>query len=204
MEKYHKIKSIFKRNKETFKFIEGEYSCSEFEYLANLRWIFTEKVDGTNIRIMWDGENVKFGGRTNNAQIPTFLLYKLDELFPKEKLSKVLSGPVCLYGEGYGVKIQKSGGNYKLDGTDFVLFDIRVDSWWLQRDTIESIAKSLEIKTVPIVGYGTFNDAIQIVKPGFKSQWGDFQAEGLVIKPMIDLFNRKGNRIITKMKCKDF
>lgn len=28
---------------------------SEFDYLKDNTWIFTEKVDGTNIRIMWDG-----------------------------------------------------------------------------------------------------------------------------------------------------
>ena len=33
---------------------------------------------------------------------------------------------------------------------------------------------------------------------------GDRQAEGLVMRPKADLFDRQGERIITKIKCKDF
>ena len=203
MEKYHKIQSIYKRDEKTHKFT-GEYACPEFELLRDIDWVFTEKVDGTNIRINWDGENIRIGGRTDNAQIPTFLYDKIVELFPAAKLQEKLSNPKCLYGEGYGAKIQKGGGNYIPTGVDFVLFDIKVDDWWLKRDTVEEIAESLNIATVPIVGRGTLQEAIEIVKAGFPSQWGDFTAEGLVIKPAIDLFNRRGNRIITKVKHKDF
>lgn len=39
---------------------------------------------------------------------------------------------------------------------------------------------------------------------GFKSTWGDFQAEGIVARPSVELKNRAGERIITKIKCKDF
>ena len=54
---YPKIKSLFKRDEKTFKFTD-EYSCPEFELLKGLRWVATEKVDGTNIRVIFDG--VKF------------------------------------------------------------------------------------------------------------------------------------------------
>ena len=52
MKEYHKIQTIFKRDPENkFKtLIYGEFSLPEFEYLKNNTWIFTEKVDGTNIR----------------------------------------------------------------------------------------------------------------------------------------------------------
>ena len=44
-------------------------------------WEWTEKVDGTNIRLIWDGHNVSFAGRTDKAQIPDHLLEKLEQLF---------------------------------------------------------------------------------------------------------------------------
>ncbi len=205
MKKYHKIQTIFKRDMENKgKIILGEYACPEFGLLKDIEWVFTEKIDGTNIRVSWDGENVKFGGRTDNAQIPTILIERLQQLFPKELLMEKLSNPLCLYGEGFGAKIQKGGGNYNPDGVDFILFDVQVDDWWLKRDIVESIALSLAIKTVPVVGQGTLSDAVDLVRNDFKSQWGDFSAEGFVIKPAIDLFNRKGERIITKIKHKDF
>jgi hypothetical protein len=96
---------------------------------------------------MWDGANVTFGGKTDNASLPVFLLYKLQELFEgteKRQLFKAVFKSeepedvnVCLYGEGYGAKIQ-SGGNYIPDGVDFVLFDININGWWLQGDCIKS------------------------------------------------------------------
>jgi hypothetical protein len=39
---------------------------------------------------------------------------------------------------------------------------------------------------------------------GVKSWWGDFDAEGIVARPQVELFTRAGHRIITKLKCKDF
>ena len=49
--------------------------------MKNCDWEFTEKVDGTNIRVHWDGHTVEFGGRTDKAQIPKPLLERLETLF---------------------------------------------------------------------------------------------------------------------------
>jgi len=53
MSEYPKIQSIFKRDELTHKFL-SEFSLPEFEYLQLNIWEFTEKIDGTNIRIIWD------------------------------------------------------------------------------------------------------------------------------------------------------
>jgi len=215
MKEYHKIKTIFKRDMNNKgRLIEGVYSLYEFEYLKNNKWIFTEKVDGTNIRIMWNGEKVVFGGKTDNAQIPVFLFYKLRELFEGDKIELFKQNfvdkegnsfsDVCLYGEGYGAKIQKGGGNYIKDGVDFVLFDVKIGNWWLQRKNVEDVANHFGLRIVPVIGEGTLNDMIEKTRQGFKSQWGDFVAEGIVAKPEVELFTRNGKRLITKIKCKDF
>lgn len=204
MTEYPKIQSIFNRNEKSHKFIIGDYSLPEFRYLRNNTWIGTEKIDGTNIRVMWDGMGcITFGGKTDKAQIPIFLLERLQVLFPKEKFLGVYDHPVCLYGEGYGAKIQK-GGKYIPDGVDFILFDVLIDEWWLKRKDIEDTAQTLEIKIVPIVMQGNIQDTIEAMTIGTKSQWGDFLAEGLVLKPAVELKTRSGERVITKMKHKDF
>jgi hypothetical protein len=77
MNQYHKINSLYKRSPDGKKMLFGEYSQPEFEYLADNIWVFTEKVDGTNIRVMWDGTYLRFGGKTDNAQIPA----KLEKFF---------------------------------------------------------------------------------------------------------------------------
>jgi len=214
MKEYHKINTIFKRDEKTKQIIEGDYSLPEFEYLKDNQWVFTEKVDGTNIRVMWDGENVVFGGKTDNASIPIFLLYKLQELFEgnrkqlfKEKFidkEGKLFGDVCLYGEGYGARIQKGGGNYISDGVDFVLFDVKIGNWWLERENVKDIADHFGIKIVPIIGKGILKEAVETTREGFKSLWGEFTAEGIVLRLEVELKNRKGERIITKIKHRDF
>lgn len=209
MNKYHKIQSIFKRDVETnYKtFLFGEYSIPEFEYLKDNLWIFTEKVDGTNIRVMFNNCEITFNGKTDNAQVHCDLIKRLNETFipKKEQFTEIFGDgecKVCFYGEGYGAGIQK-GGCYRQD-KDFVLFDIKIGNCYLQRKDVEDIANKLNIPVVPIIGEGTLNDMIEIVKKGFNSTWGDFIAEGIVARPKTELICRNGNRIITKLKYRDF
>ena len=206
MNKYHKIQTVYLRDPETkFKtLLNGQFSTPEFEYLAENEWVFTEKVDGTNIRIMFDGENIKFGGKTDNASIPSQLVSRLNETFlPKTNLFKEkFDSAICLYGEGYGAKIQ-NGGNYRQD-QDFILFDVNINGIWLERDSVEDIANFLGIDVVPVIGCGALYDMIEMTMQGFTSMWGNFQAEGIVARPKYELLTRRGDRIITKIKHKDF
>jgi ATP-dependent RNA circularization protein (DNA/RNA ligase family) len=210
MKEYHKIQTVYFRDPENNHktLLEGTWAKPEFELLKDIDWICTEKIDGTNIRVMWDGENVRFGGKTDNAQIPSILIEALQDTFTNEKMKEVFpdADNVCLYGEGYGKKIQK-GGNYLPDRADFILFDVKIGDWWLTREANEDIAQKLNIGVVPIIGVWTLEQAIEYVKNGFKSTIAhnkDYIAEGLVMKPEIDLFNIYGERIITKIKHKDF
>jgi ATP-dependent RNA circularization protein (DNA/RNA ligase family) len=211
MKQYHKIQTCFKRHEKTKKIIEGDWVMPEFDFLKDNQWVFTEKVDGTNTRVIWNGSQVVFAGKSEDAQMPMHLLYKLQELFEgtvKRQLfiEKFGSNPVevCLYGEGYGHKIQSAGKLYIPNGHDFVLFDVKIGDWWLQREDVEDIAKHFGIKVVPIIGEGTLMEAIDMTRKGIKSQWGDFTAEGIVARPKTELKTRQGERLITKIKHKDF
>lgn len=207
MEQYHKIQSLYLRDPET-KFrtlLEGQYARPEFRFLKDCQWQFTEKIDGTNIRIIVEpgGTNVEFKGRTDKAQIPPFLLDKLIELFRVEDFSGFEKG-ITLYGEGYGAKIQKGGGNYIEDGVGFVLFDVKIGYTWLQRTDVFEIANRFNLTAAPVVGLGTLDDMVATVKKRLDSAWGPFTMEGLVARPVVELKDRGGHRVITKLKCKDF
>ena len=85
MKEYHKIDTLYERDMEgSKKLIEGKYRNETVEFLKNLEWVFTEKVDGTNIRIHWDGHKVVFGGRTDRANIPAHLMNYLIDTFGGE------------------------------------------------------------------------------------------------------------------------
>lgn len=206
MQEYHKIQTVFKRDMENKgkTLLEGQWTLPEFEFLANNEWTFTEKVDGTNIRIMYDGQKVSFGGKTDRAAIPAKLVDRLRDRFPGDFcLAGVFDhGDVCLYGEGYGAGIQ-NGGNYRPD-QDFVLFDVKIGPWWLQRKDVEDIAAKLDLPVVPIVGTGTLLEAVEFVRHGMVSHWNIPCAEGIVARPRTELMTRGGDRIITKIKCRDF
>ncbi len=172
MKEYHKIQTVFKRDPATkFKtLLIGEYALPEFEYLAANHWQFSEKIDGTCIRVMFDGKRIIFGGKTDRAQIPASLVTRLQERFLTQLnvFEEFFSDGVCLYGEGYGPGIQ-SGGNYR-ENHDFVLFDVKIDDWWLQRHDVEDIAQKLGLDVVPIIGGGTLLDMVDLIREGFNSQ----------------------------------
>lgn len=172
---------------------------------------------------------VQYKGKTDNADIHPNLMKHLTENYPAEKvlaalgLEKIIDRqdwPVykwqtigdiparyTIYGEGYGAKIQKSGGNYIKDGNGFAVFDVKVDDLYLQPVNRDVIAMKLGAPVVPFIGMMTLDEAIQYVRTGFKSRISenkDFIAEGLVIRTELGLRTRRGERIITKLKTCDF
>lgn len=210
MDNYHKIHTIYKRDMNTkYKnLLEGQFSLPEFEYLQNNEWVWTEKVDGMCLDIKLQSGTTRIYGKTMNSQIPCLLLGNLEDKFCGENNSKILKGifestnEVDLYMEGYGNNIQK-GGKYTKN-QEFVLFDVRIDGWWLKREDVEDVGNKLSIKVVPIVGRGTLHEMVKFVRNGFLSQWGPFYAEGVVARPSVELKTRNGSRIITKLKLRDF
>ena len=201
MTKYHKINTMFKRNldKKNKPIIEGHFVSEEINFLKNTEWEWTEKIDGMNIRIDMTGDEPVFSGRTDAAQLPPQLLINLRHMFPC--VQDDLKGTM-LYGEGYGPKIQK-GGKYR-ETQSFILFDVKRGNLWLKNDARYDVAETLDISAVPVVLYGTIQYGIDAVKGGLPSALGSFEAEGLVGRPVVPMFDRLGNRIITKIKTRDF
>ena len=208
MKEYHKIETVFERDNKTKKLIEGKFRNPTIEYLKNNIWTFTEKVDGTNIRIFYDGHNVTFGGRTDKADIPSHLLNRLNELFSGEINTQLFEQKfgekeVILFGEGYGIKIQ-NGGSYRND-VDFILFDVMINGNYQSRETVEEIADYFNIDVVPIVLEGTIEDGINYVKTNRESiiAKNGAKLEGLVGRTKIETQDRTGHRNIIKIKYND-
>lgn len=211
MKEYPKVHSVWKRAQEKpCQILVGDFARPEFAYLEYVPWMATEKVDGTNVRVMWNGFDVTFGGKTDNAQMPVPLMRKLLELFgDREKFKAQFPNEphqqieVCLYGEGFGGSIQKGGATYGPDPR-FALFDVKVGAWWLERPAVEDVARGMGCDVVPIVATGIMRDLCRQAEVGVKSTYGDFIAEGLVMKPTVTLMDRKGDRILAKIKTSDY
>ncbi len=136
----------------------------------------------------------------------------LEKLFPVAALMEVFPDnegeEVILYGEGIGPKIQKVGKLYRPNGPDFVLFDVKVAGWWLERKDVLDVAQKLDLYMAPgVESGGTLAEAEAFVTAGFESEISETPgtpAEGLILRPHVQLFARDGSRIITKIKTKDF
>lgn len=207
LKEYDKIETLFLRDDKTKKLVEGKYRNETIKFLKDIDWEFTEKIDGTNIRIYWDGHKIQYFGRTDKAQIPSQLMNRLIELFGGDVNEEIFEQhfgetPVMLIGEGYGAKIQ-NGGLYREDN-DFILFDVFIGGNYQPREMVKSVAKMFNIDVVPTIMIGKLQDGVDYVKTKPKSKIGNADSEGLVARPLQELRDRCGHRIIVKIKVKDF
>ena len=211
MRTYEKIEAIFNRDiTGTKKLILGDFCNETVEFLKNTEWVFTEKVDGTNIRVHWDGHKVEFGGRTDNAEIPKPLLDSLNNIFgtsEAEELFEQTFGEknVILFGEGYGGKVQGVGNGYRPDES-FILFDVLIGENYQAREWVEKTAQMFGVKVVPVLFTGPLQVGIDYVCGHPKSVVAakDTYMEGVVARPKVELKDRRGRRVIVKIKWKDF
>lgn len=205
---YHKIEGPFKRDPDNNFQVNHELWRNEtVQMLADSPiWIASEKIDGTNIRITWDGHRVSFGGRTDRAELPGALRVYLEEKFRVpgvEEMFEELFGdkPAVIFGEGYGPKIQ-NGGKYR-DTPGFIAFDVAVGETYLSRVNAREICDSLRVVFVPEYPACTLTELIELVGQGYRSEFGDFEAEGLVAVTEKPLYDQRGNRLIVKVKAAD-
>ncbi len=227
--KYPKIDSLYERWRkdihtkeqlpEGIKFgdhIEGIYSNPIFKYLRDCSWLWSEKLDGTNIRIIVPSQEnpdirIKIKGRDDNSSIPQVLIdWILDWIHREDAIIRdsFVNGAI-LFCEGVGENIQKG----HLFGMQHLkLLDIKVGNFWLEKTSIAEIATSLYLDFAPIRLEGTIQDAINFVQGNQRSAFDNglledrtsLRIEGLVGQPYHRLFDAQGNRIQVKIKWEDF
>lgn len=214
--KYEHIDTLWKRDMEgkfgqKGKIIEGDFSKEEFGIID--QWEVTEKIDGMNIRIEIKPDDINgvfvysLYGRTDKAIIPEQLKNNLIEHFDNIDLLKIFdmskANCITLFGEGFGHKIQE-GGKYISDNQNFILFDINIDGIWLESEKVTEFTNKLKLLRVPIIGIMTKKEVIEYVKSKPKSAFGDFVMEGVVCRTKPLLLRRMGERVIFKLKDRDF
>ena len=225
MERYSSIENIFARSGDGKEVLRNTFKNPVVESLANAHWLFTEKVDGMNIRvILFPDGHMEFRGRTDKADLPSDLITRLAYLF-HDPVKAIAEGhmpnadwrrqfawwfdtpmderpTITLYGEGYGPGIQK-GGAYG-DAKNFILFDVRIGQRFLDWQSIVDISDGLGIKRVPVVGAGSLHEAVDMVTNGWHSRLtGQLRAEGIVARLLYELRDGRGGRLLVKVKDRD-
>lgn len=225
--KYPKLNNLFVRQMEgpqRGKIIPGEYKDKLVTLLRpDYAWKFTEKIDGTNIRIysylaidVDSGEPVRkyeIGGKTDAAQIPGRLLQWVNEFMEKQSavFAEKIQGDLVFCGEGYGAGIQKGGG-YQ-EEQKFILFDIVTPGsqpYYFDWPFVQEFGEALGFEVVPeIPEVYTMTDAVNFVRQGFPTLVGkkEAQAEGIVARTVPNLYHFTGGSLKPlrwKLKTTDF
>lgn len=222
MDRYRSIENIYQLHPVTKRADKSLFRNPVVQSLANADWLFTEKVDGMNMRVILHPNGIiDIRGRGDNAQIPLDLLTRMQYLFCSPttvlqpsihwqkqfdwwwELPEDARPTICLYGEGYGPGIQKCGGNY---GTrkDFILFDVKVGDNFLDYEGVAQVAFGLGCDVVPVIGVGPLGKAVAMVTRGWVSRLtGKLRCEGIVARLPHELVDRRGNRMLVKIKDRD-
>ena len=191
----------------------NEIADPNVKYLLSLPWLVSEKYDGMNIRVHYDGHSVECFGRTDRAIIPlevnNLLTSKFDDsevifeqLFPNVS-------DVTLFMEAYGGKVQGAKDRKWYGGIDESLigYDVRIGGRYLDRRDIKRIFDAFGIKTVEFFVLPNLEEAIKHVKESAKAQASDPSIpyfEGYVCTPELPLLDQYGHRIIVKVKTEAF
>lgn len=190
------------------------------EFAAVCQWVLSEKIDGTNVRVCWDPDNdhLDFRGRTDRATLPAPLQMHLQLTFSKDAMRESFpDSAVVLFGEGYGEKIQS--GDYYRNGVSFRMFDALVlketRGWWLKYEDVEDVSRKLGTKPVPFwrmtLGLEDFPRTLGEMKAiagasrvALLEKEILVDPEGIVAKSEPLMFDRAGERVMWKLKLRDF
>lgn len=206
---YGKISAPFGRKCPTDRLVDKTIYAKPWMtifYEENALMYASEKIDGTNVGIKWDGDRVSFVGHTDKSTFcPRYLAY-LNERFGTPQFESVLEevfGEQSAFIFGEGVSKDYSH-HYGYPDGEFIMYDICCDGKFWNRDPVHNVSKKFGMMC-PHEELMPFMDAIEFVQSRPYS-WLDptHRMEGLVLRPRVELFTNNGDRVICKVKVRDF
>lgn len=183
--------------------------------------------NGDKVSLLGHTDKTQFNERTKSYLEGLFCTSEAETIFED------LYGeqPVDICGEFVSKDMNQ---NYGHPDGHFYAFDIRngvTGKYWGRESLGDFVNRFPDIDIVPLMLIGSINDAISwvdIAKKAWNASatekernrisfirvdgtmvdvynpFGDYDIEGLVGHPEFELYNAKGERIITKVKCKDY
>lgn len=212
---YPKIKNLHKRDPADNKVID-EYTDEIFspELLGNAGWTWREKMDGTNLRIIWDGHRAEYRGRTDRAQFSDGQTVFLDEKIKSPAFEELLeqtfgNTEAVLYGELIGNKLQ--GNPHKVDGYEIRVYDAFVAGWWLLPASVDELASDLGLGSAEIIVVAPIGHMHRVMKniasmtEAFEGEAEPFEyLEGIVGTAPGSVLGRNGSILRVKLKLENY
>lgn len=212
---YPKLKNLHKRDPADNKVIDA-YTDEIFspELLGNAGWTWREKLDGTNLRIIWDGHRAEYRGRTDRAQFSDGQTMFLDEKIKSPAFEELLeqtfgNTEAALYAELIGNKIQ--GNPHKIDGYEIRVYDAFVAGWWLLPASVDELANDLGLGSAEIIVVAPIGNMHQVMKniasitEAFEGEAGPLEyLEGIVGTAPGSVLGRNGSILRVKLKLASY
>lgn len=167
-----------------------------------------EKIHGTSAHIGWKDGAIRFfsGGEKHANFITLFDVPTLEAQF-REKFGDV--GEVTVNGEAYGGKCQQMSATYGKD-LRFVAFDVSINGAWLSVPNAHGFVTQLGLEFVDYALVSTDLDAVNAErdKPSTQAVRNGIAEpkvrEGVVLRPLSEFTDHRGNRVIAKHKREEF
>jgi len=167
-----------------------------------------EKIHGTSAHIKYtkkDGLTFFSGGEKYDNFVALF-----DPEYLKVRLESFDQDEVIVYGEAYGGKQQGMKDTYG-PNLKFVAFDVKMGGHWLDVQNADTlVTRFLKLE---FVDYKRINATLEAIdaerdRPSTQAKRngveGDKEREGVVLRPIGEVNDDRGNRIITKHKNASF
>jgi hypothetical protein len=175
-----------------------------------------EKIHGTSAHITF----MKNSPESTDPNTHTLTFYSggakyenFVTMFNRDKLLNLFSAlgqdDIIVYGECYGGKMQGMSETYGPE-LKFVVFDIKMNGNWLDVPLAETLTKYLKLEFVDYVRIPATLEKLNEERDKPSTQairngcGNDKRREGIVIRPIRELVDTSGNRIIAKHKQASF
>lgn len=165
-----------------------------------------EKIHGTSAHISWKENRIHL--YSGGCKLSIFE-NMLDQDNLRKQFEEFGQDSVVIFGELYGGKMQGMAKTYGKE-TKFIVFEVKVGDTWLTVPTAEKIALKFGLEFVHYNRVPATIEALDKEREAYSVQairngmGADKQREGIVIRPLEEMVDYRGNRVITKYKNDDF
>lgn len=166
-----------------------------------------EKIHGTSAHISWKENVLTFfsGGEKHAKFLELFNEEEMTEYF-KEHFTDI---DITLFGEAYGGKCQGMSETYGKE-LKFIVFDVKIGEAWLNVSNAEDVTNNMGLEFVDYVKCNTDLVTLNYYRDlpssqAIRNDMGeDKLREGIVLRPLEEYSDKRGNRVIVKHKRDEF